>query len=114
MGVAVNVLTEPGVARPVALVLDGPALTHQPEQRFRANAQGGDEQVHLEKQRAVAPVLTSSMIQLAQAQPSRMAPVALRARRVQRTWRPSLTSKSLINHRQVPVSTELEDYLLIQ
>ena len=53
MGVAVSILTKLGVARPVPLVFDRPALPHQTEQCFWAGAQGGDEQVHVVKRLAV-------------------------------------------------------------
>ena len=50
-----GVLTELGVARPVPLVFDSPALPHQPEQRFWAGAQGGDKEVNVVKRLAVTP-----------------------------------------------------------
>jgi len=53
MGVAVSDLTELGVARPVPLVFDRPALMHNPQQRIRAGAHAGDEQVHVVKSLAV-------------------------------------------------------------
>jgi len=37
------------------LVFDRPALPHKPQQRFRAGAQGGDEQVDVVKRLAVTP-----------------------------------------------------------
>jgi hypothetical protein len=43
VAVVVSVLTELGVARPVPLVFDGPALTHQAQQCFWTGAQGGQE-----------------------------------------------------------------------
>ena len=55
MGVAVSILTKLGVARPVPLVFDRPALPHQTEQCFWAGAQGGDEHVHVVKRLAVTP-----------------------------------------------------------
>ena len=55
MGVAVSDLTKLVDAMPVPLVFDFPALTPKPQQRFRAGAQGGDEQVHVVKRLAVTP-----------------------------------------------------------
>jgi len=54
LGVAVSVLTELGVAGPVPLVFDCPALPHQSQHCFWAGAQGGDEQVDVVKRLAVA------------------------------------------------------------
>jgi len=50
-----GVLTELGVARPVPLVFDCPALPNQPQQRFWAGAQGGDKEVHVVKRLAITP-----------------------------------------------------------
>ena len=55
MGVAVTVLTELDVARPVLLVFDSPALPHQTQQRLWARAQCVDEQVDMVKRLAVTP-----------------------------------------------------------
>ena len=97
MGVAVIVLTELGVARPMPLVLNRPALPHKTQQGLWADAQCGDEQVNMVNGLpSRPPLLTSSTIQLAPIHRFRMASTALRARRVQRTWRPRLASKSLI------------------
>ena len=50
-----GVLTELGVARPVPLVFDCPALAHKSQQRFRAGAQGGDKDVNVVKRLSVTP-----------------------------------------------------------
>ncbi len=50
-----GVLTELRVAGSVPLVFDRPALAHKPQQRFRAGAQGCDEQVDVVKRLAVTP-----------------------------------------------------------
>ena len=50
-----GVLTELGVARPVPLVFDCPALAHKSHQRFRAGAQGGDKEVNVVKRLSVTP-----------------------------------------------------------
>jgi hypothetical protein len=55
LGLAVSVLTELGVAGPLLLVFDCPALPHQPQHRFWAAAQGGDEQVDVVIRLAVTP-----------------------------------------------------------
>ena len=55
LGVAVSVLTQLGVAGPVPLVFDCPALAHKSQQRFRAGAQGGDKEVNVVKRLAVTP-----------------------------------------------------------
>jgi hypothetical protein len=47
VAVVVSVLTELGVAKPVVLVFDCPALTHQTQQCFWACAQCGQEIVDL-------------------------------------------------------------------
>jgi hypothetical protein len=75
-------------AWPVPLVFDRPALAHKPQQRFRAGAQGGDEKVHVVKRLAVTPAGAHQLDDPAGAhQRSRMEFGALRARRLQCTWR---------------------------
>ena len=54
VAVVVSILTELGVARPVPLVFDGPALTHQAQQCLWACEQCGQEIVDLAKALATA------------------------------------------------------------
>ena len=55
LAVAMVVLAELGVARPMQLVFDLPALAHKTQQCFWSGAQGGDEKVDVVKRLAVTP-----------------------------------------------------------
>ena len=115
MGVAVSVLTELGVARPVPLVFDRPALTHKPQQRFRAGAQGGDEQVHVVKRLAVTPACAHQLDDPAGSSPALSDGACGIAGTESPAHLAAMTGLEIADHhREVPVATELGDDLLIQ
>ena len=110
-----GVLAELGVARPVPLVFNCPALPHQPEQCFWAGAQGGDEQVDVVKRLAVTPASAHQLDNPAGASPAFTNGIC----GIAGTQRPAhLAAMSIVviadHHREVPVSTELGNDLLIQ
>jgi hypothetical protein len=115
MGVAVSILTKLGVARPVPLVFDRPALPHQTEQCFWAGAQGGDEQVHVVKRLAVTPASAHQLDNLAGSSPALTNGVS----GIAGTQRPAdLAAMAVVDiadhHREVPMAAELGNDLLIQ
>ena len=115
MGVAVSILTKLGVARPVPLVFDRPALPHQTEQCFWAGAQGGDEQVHVVKRLAVTPASAHQLDNPAGSSPALTNGVS----GIAGTQRPAdLAAMAVVDiadhHREVPVTAELGEDLLIQ
>jgi len=107
--IALGVLAELGVAGPVPLVFDRPALAHKPQQRLWAGAQGGvaprgalsgDEQVDVVKRLAVTPSGAHQLDDPAGAHPAHTAAVA------------GLDIADL--NRKVPVAAELGGDLPIQ
>ena len=110
-----SVLTELGVARSVPLDFDRPALPHQPEQRFWARAQGGDEQVHVVKRLTVMSVCTHQLDDPAGSSPALSDSTCGIAGTENPAHLAAMTSLELADHhREVPVSAELGDDLLIQ
>ena len=114
MGVAVSVLTELGVPRPVPLVFDHLALQHQPEQRFWARPQGGDEQVNVVKRLADTPAGAHQLDDPAGSSPA----LTVGACGIADTESPAhlaaMADLEIVDHyREVLVSAELGDDLLI-
>ena len=115
LGVAVGVLTELGISRPVPLVFNRPALPHQPEQGFGAGAQGGEEVVNLLKRLAVAVAGAYELDDPAGASPA----LANGFRGIAGTQSPAHLAAMAGLERadvywKVPVAAELSDDLLIQ
>jgi hypothetical protein len=110
-----SVLTELGVARSVPLDFDRPALPHQPEQRFWARAQGGDEQVHVVKRLTVMSVCTHQLDDPAGSMPALKNGACGIAGTESPANLAALSGLEIADqHRKVPVSAERGDVLLIQ
>jgi len=115
LGVVVSVLTELGVAWPVPLVFDRPALAHKPQQCFWAGAQGGDEKVDVVKRLALTPAGAHQLDDPAGAHPALSNGVS----GIAGTQRPAHTAAMAVVgiadlNREVPVPAELGKDLLIQ
>jgi hypothetical protein len=110
-----GVLTELGVAGPVPLVFDCPALAHKPQQRFRAGAQGGDEQVDVVKRLAVTPAGAHQLDDPAGTGPALADGVCSIACSELPAHLAAMAGLKIADlNREVPVATELGDDLLIQ
>ena len=115
MGVAVIVLTELGVARPMPLVLNRPALPHKTQQGLWADAQCGDEQVNMVKRLAVTPAVAHQLNNPASTHP----PLSNGVNGIAGTESPAqLAAKAGLEiadrYRELPVTTKLGDDLLKQ
>lgn len=103
LGVAMGVLAELGVAWPVPLVFDRPALPHKAQQRFGAGAQGGDEGVDVVKRLSVSPSLAHQLRDPARTHPALTDPVR------------GMAGREIADpHREVLVAAGLADGLLIE
>ena len=110
-----GVLPELGVAGPVPLVFDRPALPHQPEQCFWAGAQGGDEQVHVVKRLAVTPAGAHQLDDPAGSSPALTNGVSGIAGTQRPAHLAAMAGLEIADlNREVPVATELGGDLPIQ
>ena len=115
MGVVVSVLTELGVAGPVPLVFNGPALPHKPQQSFWGGAQGGDEQVDVVKRFAITPTAALQLNDPTGTCPALADGVSgFSCSELPAHLAAMADLKIADHHREVPVTTELGKDLLIQ
>ena len=115
LAVEVGVLAELGVAGPMPLVFDRPALPHKPQQRFRAGAQGGDEQVDVVKRLAVTPARAHQLDDPTGTFPALADGVCGIACSELPAHLAAMAGLKIADlNREVPVATELGDDLLVQ
>ncbi|MBD2551542.1 hypothetical protein H6G65_18585 [Microcystis elabens FACHB-917] len=115
MALAKGVLAELGVVQPLSLVFERLALLHQPEQRFCAGAQGGDEQMDVVKRLAVTPASAHQFDQPDGASPALTDGVCGIAGTEASAHLAAMAVVVIAyHHRQVPVAAEPGNDLLIQ